>query len=104
MNTNICRIAKIELLNGTYYIPQRWVLKTRWFREAEYVWEDFILVTNYYGLSYFKKLRYDPYYVLPPTELRKIETAERICGEYVRVNAPDSVVKVWTKDELRPTS
>lgn len=96
----VCRVVKRDTLYGTFYLPQRWVYKTRWFSPSGYEWEYFTYA-EYYILNdltkEFQKFSFIPQY----TESRwKDPTyAERVCKRYMEVEYGDKTIKTWSIDE-----
>jgi hypothetical protein len=93
--TDIARVVKVELLDGTCYGTQRYVYKKRWFGESKYEWEFFAVMRYMTGVKEFethsgrniKNLTKD------------LNTADAWCKEWVRVNQPLKPIKVWSTEE-----
>lgn len=96
MNTSdICRIRIHETLDGTFYIPERRVYKTRWFSDNEYVWEPFVI----YEADVLNPRMFCRIYDLEVPVLKDLKVAEYYCKEYIRVHHSDKVLKVWSINE-----
>jgi hypothetical protein len=93
MNNEICRIVKYEAVSGTFYHAERHVLKKRWFRQNEWVWEKFYMHKNSFGYIYFKKMLDYEYTFITYKDHR---LAEFYCEQWARASQADEVIKVWS--------
>jgi hypothetical protein len=86
------RIYKYEKSDGTYYYPQRYVYKSRWFSESGYEWETFSWREN--GAC----ITFDPMFCQEKL-FKDIKVAEYHCKKYLRVYHGSSVVVVYKIEE-----
>ncbi len=57
MYKDVARVVTNEIVHGTFYLAQRYVYKSYWFRKNGYEWEYFSIKKNDgYGKKFFEKL------------------------------------------------
>lgn len=97
----VCRVVKRDTLYGTFYLPQRRVYKTRWFRPSGYEWEYFTY-EEYYILNELRKT-FQKFYFIPEhmsgSALKDPAYADRVCKRYMEVEYGDKTIKTWSIDE-----
>lgn len=97
MYKDIARVVRHETIHGTYFVAQRYVPKTYWFKKNDCVWEYFSIRKNdTYGNYYFQKLEI---WDLEDNTFLDSSVAEYYCETWARVNSSGKPIKIWSIGE-----